>query len=88
MHAQHVQSNERCDIFARQGSQTEQWVARLSSVVRPFLLCGSACGLLVTHDVHHGRTWMCVNSRFILSVSVGSHGAGIILAPASEGILQ
>ena len=58
----------------------------LSAVIRSLRLCRSACALPLTPDVHH--TGMCVNSCFIFSISEGSHSAGIILAPASAGILS
>ena len=29
----------------------------LSSMMRPVRLCGSACDLPLTHDVHHGGKW-------------------------------
>ena len=49
----------------------------LSSAIGSFRLCGSACALPLTHDVHHGLSGMCVKSCFIFLNSEGSHGVGI-----------
>ena len=33
-------------------------------MIRSIRLCGSACALPLTHDVHHGLNGMCVKSCF------------------------
>ena len=56
--------------------------------MRSVRLCGSACGLPLTHDVHHWLEWDVSELMFHFSNSEGSYGTGVISAPASARILS
>ena len=57
-------------------------------MIRSCPLCGSACALPLTHDVHHGWKVMCAVSCFVFSTSKGSHGAEVIRVPVLASILS